>query len=60
MFSIMEGWVLSKNKWIRRLAIATIPPYIRAIPQDSKRSLTLLENVIEEKDKEVKRQLVGP
>ncbi len=55
MFSIMEKWVLSKNKWIRRLAVATIPPYIRAIPQDSKRSLTLLENVMKEEDKEVKK-----
>lgn len=30
IFSLMERWINSENKWLRRLAVATIPPYIRA------------------------------
>ncbi len=55
IFSLMGELVKSENKWIRRLAIATIPPYIRANRSESKLCLEFLCNVMEEKDKDVQR-----
>ncbi len=55
VFLIMEKWIVSENKWIRRLAVATIPPFIRRMPNDSKRLLALLERVMREKEKDVKK-----
>ncbi len=54
-FSLLEEWVFSENKWIRRLAIATIPPYIRAKRDEAKVCLNLLDKVMEENDKDVKK-----
>ena len=58
IFSLMHGWIKSKNKWIRRLAIATIPPYIRAKKTESKICFELLDRVMKEKDKSVKKAIV--
>jgi 3-methyladenine DNA glycosylase AlkD len=55
-FSIMSEW-LSQNKWIRRLAVATIPPYIRAKTTESKNCLEFLDGVMREKDKDVKKAI---
>ncbi|GEM_PF-675728 len=56
-FSIMKKWIKSENKWIRRLAVATIPPYIRAEPENSKICLEFLDKVMQEKDKDVKKAI---
>lgn len=53
----MEEWIKSENKWIRRLAIATIPPYIRAKPEESMICLEFLERVMYEEDKDVKKAI---
>jgi 3-methyladenine DNA glycosylase AlkD len=57
LFSLMHEWIKSKNKWIRRLAVATIPPYIRAKGMESKICLELLDEVMKEKDKDVKKAI---
>jgi len=57
IFSLMGQWVKSENKWIRRLAIATIPPYIRARKSESKTCLEFLDKVMGEKDKDVKKAI---
>ncbi len=54
-FSTMEKWVKSENKWLRRLAVATIPPYIRAKPGESRVCLEFLEKVMREEDRDVKK-----
>ena len=35
-FELLKKWTTSKNKWIKRLAMATIAPYIRAKPNEAK------------------------
>lgn len=55
IFSIMEQWLKSENKWIRRLAIATIPPFIRAREIESKICLGLLDKLMKEEDMDVKK-----
>jgi 3-methyladenine DNA glycosylase AlkD len=55
MLSLMHGWIKSPNKWIRRLAIATIPPYIRAKKAESKICLQLLNEAMKEEDRDVKK-----
>lgn len=55
MFSLMNEWLESENKWIRRLAIATIPPYIRSRPEESEVCLRFLDRVMYEKDIDVKK-----
>jgi len=57
LFSLMHEWIKSKNKWIRRLAVATIPPYIRAKGTESKTCLKLLNKVMKEKDRDVKKAI---
>jgi 3-methyladenine DNA glycosylase AlkD len=57
MFSLMRKWIKSKNKWIRRLAVATIPPYIRAVKAESKVCLQLLDEAMKEEDKDVKKAI---
>lgn len=57
IFSLMNEWIKSKNKWIRRLAVATIPPYIRARSKDSKICLEFLGKVMKEEDKDVKKAI---
>jgi len=53
----MHEWIKSKNKWIRRLAVATIPPYIRAERTESRTSLKLLDETMKEEDKDVKKAI---
>lgn len=53
IFSVMEEWLKSTNKWVRRLAIATVPPYIRARKGESEVCLKFLANTMEESDKDV-------
>ncbi len=55
IFSLMKQWTKSKNKWIRRLAVATIPPYIRAKKSESEICLEFLDQVMREEDKDVKK-----
>jgi 3-methyladenine DNA glycosylase AlkD len=57
MFSLMEEWRKSENKWIRRLAVATIPPYIRREKTESKICLQFLNEVMKEEDKDVKKAI---
>lgn len=57
IFSILKKWIHSNNKWIRRLAIATIPPYIRARKDDAKICLEILKEVMQEKDNDVKKAI---
>ena len=57
IFSLMDKWIKSENKWIRRLAVATIPPYIRAKETDSKICLEFLNKVMREQDKDVKKAI---
>lgn len=54
-FSMMNEWIKADNKWIKRLAVATIPPYIRAKNTESKNCLEFLDKVMKEKDKDVKK-----
>jgi len=56
-FSLMRDWIASDNKWIRRLAVATIPPYIRARKQEAEICLKLLSHVMKEEDKDVKKAI---
>jgi 3-methyladenine DNA glycosylase AlkD len=56
-FSLMHEWIKSKNKWIRRLAVTTIPPYIRAEKTESKVCLELLDEAMKEEDKDVKKAI---
>jgi len=55
MFSLMEEWIKSKNKWIRRLAVAIITAHIRRAKTESKICLQLLNEVMKEKDRDVKK-----
>ena len=57
MFSLMEEWIKSRNKWVRRLAIATIPPYIRRKKRGSKMCLQILNKVMKEEDEDVKKAI---
>jgi len=53
IFSLMEKWIKSDEKWIRRLAVATIPSYIRIRPKESKICLEFLNRAMKEEDKNV-------
>jgi len=55
MFSLMEEWIKSKNKWIRRLAVATITAHMRRAKTESKICLQLLNEVMKEEDRDVKK-----
>jgi 3-methyladenine DNA glycosylase AlkD len=57
LFSLMHEWITSKNKWIRRLAVATIPPFIRAKGMESKICLKLLNKAMKEEDRDVKKAI---
>jgi 3-methyladenine DNA glycosylase AlkD len=57
MFSLMEEWIKSRNKWVRRLAVATIPPYIRRKKRGSKMCLQILNKVMKEEDEDVKKAI---
>lgn len=53
MFRLMEGWVESENKWVRRLAVAAIPPYIRRRTSESNICLELLDKAMMDGDRDV-------
>jgi len=53
----MEKWLKSRKKWIRRLAVATIPPYIRAKKTEAKNCLEFLDKTMLEEDKDVKKAI---
>ncbi len=55
VFSLLESWLDSDNKWVRRLAVATLPPYIRMKGQKAEVCLALINNVMRERDKDVKK-----
>ncbi len=57
IFGLMAQWVTFENKWVRRLAVATIPPYIRAKSSESKTCLEFLNKVMEESDKDVRKAI---
>jgi 3-methyladenine DNA glycosylase AlkD len=57
MFPLMEEWIKSENKWVRRLAVATIPPYIRRKKTESEMCLQLLDKVMKEEDEDVKKAI---
>jgi len=57
IFSLMHKWIKSKQKWIRRLTVATTPPYIRAEKTESKVCLELLDEAMKEEDKDVKKAI---
>ena len=57
IFSLKHKWIKSKNKWIRRLAVATITLYIRAERTESRTSLKLLDETMKEEDKDVKKAI---
>jgi len=56
-FRLMRQWIKSENKWVRRLAVATIPPYIRAKNTESKICLKFLNETMSERDKDVKKAI---
>ncbi len=55
MFSLMHNWSRSTHLWIRRLSIATLPPYIRAKHNESERCLKLIDEVMQDPEKDVKK-----
>ena len=55
VFQLLNKWVASESKWIRRLAMATIAPYIRAKPNNAKLCLEVIEKLMQENDKDVKK-----
>ncbi len=57
MFSLAEKWKKSENKWVRRLAFAMIPPYVRKSPADFAICLELLSGTENEKDRDVKKAI---
>ncbi len=57
LFYLMEQWIKSKDKWVRRLAVATIPPYIMARSKESEICLGFLKKVMKEGHKDVKKAI---
>ncbi len=57
VFSMLDRLIESENKWIRRLAVATIPPFIRARTSESRVCLEFLNKVMREEDKDVKKAI---
>ncbi len=55
MESIISKWLKSNNFWLRRLAIATIPPFIRRKPDESVFCLKLIDQVMLDDSREVKK-----
>ena len=53
IFGMMEEWLESENRWLRRLAVATIPPYIRRRKEDARFCLDFLRRAMDERDGEV-------
>jgi 3-methyladenine DNA glycosylase AlkD len=57
MFSLMHNWIKSENKWARRLAAATLTAYVRKRKEDSGMCLQLLDEMMGEEDKDVKKAI---
>jgi 3-methyladenine DNA glycosylase AlkD len=57
VFQLLERWIKSDDKWIRRLAVATTPPYIRAKSAESAICLRILNQAMDEEDRDVKKAL---
>ncbi len=55
IFSMFMEWVKSPKKWVRRIVVATLPSYIRAEKDKAKECLYILEKLMMEKDKDVKK-----
>ncbi len=55
IFSLLETWASSPNKWLRRLAAATVPPFIRAKKDRAHICLRLLEQLMEDRDRDVQK-----
>ena len=58
MFKLLREWGCSENRWIRRLAVASIPPYVRTSPNDIEECLSVIALMMSEKDVMV-RKAVG-
>ncbi len=54
-FEMINRWITSENKWVRRLAVATIPPYIRAKKDEIEICLRILDKVMFDKDTDVRK-----
>ncbi len=46
MFLLLREWLKNKNKWVKRLAVTPIPPFIRVKPTMSKACLEFLREAI--------------
>ncbi|MBW1972357.1 MAG: DNA alkylation repair protein [Deltaproteobacteria bacterium] len=57
IFSLMYEWIRSENKWVKRLAVATIPSYIKTKKKESKICLDFLDIIMKEEDKHVKKAI---
>ena len=55
VFQLLREWTASNNKWVRRLAMASIATYIRARPSDAEHCLKIVENLMEEEDRDVRK-----
>ncbi len=55
MWETLGEWKSSGNFWFRRLAVATIPPYIRRKPQEAEKCLNFLESVMTDEVREVRK-----
>jgi len=54
-FSLLREWAASENKWVRRLSVATIASYVKSRPGDARLCLEVIEELMHEGDKDVKR-----
>ncbi len=57
IFELLTQWRNSDNKWLRRLSIATIPPFIRAKKDEWQRCLNFINGAMNETDKDVKKAI---
>lgn len=55
MESLTYKWLKSNNIWLRRLAIATIPPFVRRKPDESMFCLKLIDKGMLDDSSEVKK-----
>jgi len=55
-FQLLKKWASSKNKWVRRLAMTTIAPYIRAKSNEAKLCLEIVKKLMQ-KDKDVRKAI---
>ena len=57
MWDTLSAWKRSEYPWIRRPAVATIPPYVRRRPEDSIRCLEFLDDLMTDRSREVRKAL---